>query len=178
MTRPSTAYIMDTRGFIAEALPGSAHEFYVTEGVLAEARDKIDTANRALVCVETGRAKIASVLKKDLKTATSRAREIGEIGRLSDVDLGIAAAALGLSQTGRDVVVLTDDYALQNLLSALGLKHGRITHRGIVKQIVYRYRCTVCGRLLRRATANCPDCGSRVVRIRARERRITSRRNS
>jgi len=178
MTHPSTAYVVDTRGFIAGVLPPSVHELYVTEGVLAEARGKIETANRAIVYIETGRVKIANILKKDLSTATSRAREIGEIGRLSDVDLGIAAAALGLSQTRREVAVLTDDYALQNLLSALGLRHGRITQRGIIKQIVYRYRCTVCGRLLRRATANCPDCGSRVVRIRARERRITSRRNS
>lgn len=177
MTRPPAAYIMDTRGFIAGALPPSARELYVTEGVLAEARGKIETANRAMVYVDAGRVKIADVLKRDLRTATSRAQEIGETGRLSDVDLGIAAAALGLSHSRREVVVLTDDYALQNLLSALGIRHGRITQRGIVKQVVYRYRCTVCGRLLTRATASCPDCGSRVVRIRAREQKITSRRN-
>jgi UPF0271 protein len=177
MTRSPTAYIVDTRGFIAGVLPRTAHELYVTEGVLAEARRKADTENRVMAYLEAGRVKMIDVPGKDLDVVSDRAQKIGEIGKLSDVDLGVAAAALGLSRAGREVVVLTDDYALQNLLSTLGIEFGRLTQRGIVKQVVYRYRCTACGRLLRRASATCPDCGSRVVRVRLKERKVRPGRN-
>jgi UPF0271 protein len=173
MTQILATYILDARAFIVGVLPAKAREIYVTEGVLEELRGTPQTANRALAYLETRRVKKIEVNEGDLATIRERASRIGESKKLSDADLGVAAAAIGLSQRRKRVKVLTDDYALQNLLSSIGIDYERLTHPGITREIRYRYRCSVCGKTFARFSTQCPDCGSRVVRVRSAARRIT-----
>jgi rRNA maturation endonuclease Nob1 len=173
MTQTLTTYVLDARAFIAGILPAKAREIYVTEGVLGELRGTPQTASRALAYLEARRVKKIEVDESDLATVRERASRIGESEKLSDADLEVAAAAVGLSQRRKRVKVLTDDYALQNLLSNIGIDYERLTHPGITQEIRYRYRCSVCGKVSARPLTQCPDCGSRVVRVRSTARRIT-----
>jgi len=173
MTQSLATYVLDARAFIAGILPAKAHEIYVTEGVLKELRGTPQTASRALAYLEARRVKKIEVNESDLATVRERASKIGESEKLSDADLEVAAAAVGLSRRGRKVTVLTDDYALQNLLSSVGIYYERLTHPGITQEIRYRYRCSVCGKVFARPLTQCPDCGSRVTRVRSTARRIT-----
>jgi len=173
MTKSPTAYILDTRTFVAGALPSKLGDLYVTEGVLGEAQRTHRTMNRSVALMEEGRLKKAQAGKEDLRVVREHTAEIGEAGRLSEVDLGVAAAALRMSRAGRSVVVVTDDYALQNLLSRMKLRYQRVTHKGISREVTYRYRCSVCGKLFDVPVDHCLDCGSPVERIRSKVKRIT-----
>lgn len=171
MTQKIT-YVLDARALIVGALPLQSRELYVTEGVLEEARGTPETASRAIAYLEAGTVKKVDIDDKDVRVAREWASKIGE-DRLSDVDLEVAAAAIVLSRRRGKVMVLTDDYALQNLLSSIDIGYERITHRGILKQVTYRYRCSACGKVFRRSVGQCPNCGSRVRRVRSTARKVT-----
>ncbi len=177
MTRALTSYILDARAFIAGVIPAEAQEIYVTEGVLGELKGTPQTASRALAYLEARRVRKIEVKENDMMSVRERASRIGESEKLSDADLEVAAAAVSLRQRRKRVKVLTDDYALQNLLSSIGIDYGGLTHQGITKEITYRYRCSVCGKVFARPLTQCPECGSRVVRVRSTTRKITRNRS-
>ncbi|HYA21749.1 MAG TPA: hypothetical protein VEG31_01025 [Thermoproteota archaeon] len=177
MTRPLTTYVLDARAFIAGILPAEAREIFVTEGVLGELRGTPQTASRALAYLEARRVRKIEVKESDMRIVRKRASSIGEFKKLSGADLEVAAAAVSLSQARKKVKVLTDDYALQNLLSNMGIDYEGLTHPGITKEIRYRYRCSVCRKVFAQPLTQCPDCGSRVVRVLSTARRITRNRS-
>jgi endoribonuclease Nob1 len=108
-----------------------------------------------------------------LARVTAAARRLGE-SRLSAADLEVAALLLELTEAGAAAVAITDDYALQNLLAHLGLKHAGAAMRGITEARRYALRCTGCGRWFppdgaQKEGGECPVCGAAVARRRARE---------
>jgi len=173
MTPPREVYILDTRAFVVGALPPEVRELYITDGVLEEASRVARTMNRAVAHMEEGRVRSVAVDEEALRLVRKRATEIGELGKLSKADLEIAAAAVAFSGSGKKATVLTDDYALQNLLSSMNVSYRPVTHKGIAREVVYLHRCSACGKLYGRPLKKCPDCGSNVVRVRSTTRRVT-----
>ncbi|MFC5365363.1 NOB1 family endonuclease [Salinirubrum litoreum] len=87
------------------------------------------------------------------------AGETGDRAELSDTDIRLLAAAFEL-----DGVLVTDDYAMQNVADKLGVTVDVIAQEGITEQRNWTFQCAGCGREFDENRDRCPICGSDLSR--------------
>ena len=87
------------------------------------------------------------------------AGDTGDGAELSDTDVRLLAAAFEL-----DGVLVTDDYAMQNVADHLGVTVEVIARDGIDEQRNWRFQCQGCGREFDDDHERCPICGSDLAR--------------
>jgi UPF0271 protein len=102
-----------------------------------------------------------------LEDARSLASSTGDLEALSETDLSIIALATEFE----DVLVITDDFRIQNVLKSAGIpfEHaGEVGDRTIREVWSWTFRCRGCGRFFNEGQKNdeCPICGSEVRRTR------------
>jgi len=95
--------------------------------------------------------------KDDLARVDAAAVRTGDAGVLSATDRDILALALEL-----EAVLVTDDFAVQNVAHRLGIETRSIRQRP-ARAIRWRYRCSGCGRYWREP-GDCPVCGAPIKR--------------
>lgn len=90
----------------------------------------------------------------------------GESNRLSEADCELLALAVELRDTNRFTpILLTDDYALQNMAEVLGISFQSLSQRGITKTFKWESRCRGCRRRVASHLKVCPVCGSPIVHV-------------
>jgi UPF0271 protein len=87
------------------------------------------------------------------------AGETGDRAELSDTDIRLLAAAFEL-----DGVLVTDDYAMQNVADKLAVTVDVIAQEGITEQRNWTFQCAGCGREFDENRDRCPICGSDLSR--------------
>ena len=87
------------------------------------------------------------------------ARETGDFGELSRTDIRLVAAAFEL-----DGLLVTDDYAMQNVAEKLDVPVEVIDREGIAEQRAWTFQCQGCGREFDDHHDRCPVCGSELSR--------------
>jgi Predicted nucleic acid-binding protein, consists of a PIN domain and a Zn-ribbon module len=87
------------------------------------------------------------------------ARETGDFAELSRTDIRLVAAAFEL-----DGLLVTDDYALQNVAEKLDVPVEVIDRDGIAEQRAWTFQCQGCGREFDDHHDRCPICGSELSR--------------
>lgn len=87
------------------------------------------------------------------------AGETGDRAELSDTDIRLLAAAFEL-----DGVLVTDDYAMQNVADKLAVTVDVIAQEGISEQRDWTFQCAGCGREFDENRDRCPICGSDLSR--------------
>ncbi len=87
------------------------------------------------------------------------ARETGDFEELSRADIRLVAAAFEL-----DGLLVTDDYAMQNVAEKLDVPVEVIDREGIEEQRAWTFQCQGCGREFDDHHDRCPVCGSELSR--------------
>jgi UPF0271 protein len=87
------------------------------------------------------------------------ASETGDRAELSDTDIRLLAAAFELGG-----VLVTDDYAMQNVADKLAVTVDVIAQEGITEQRDWTFQCAGCGREFDENRDRCPICGSDLSR--------------
>ncbi|MFW5956306.1 MAG: NOB1 family endonuclease [Halorhabdus sp.] len=87
------------------------------------------------------------------------ASETGDLEELSETDIRLVAATFEL-----DGVLVTDDYAMQNVAEKLELTVEVIARDGIEEQREWHFQCQGCGREFDEQHDRCPICGSPLSR--------------
>jgi UPF0271 protein len=105
--------------------------------------------------------RVEKASEKNVKKVLSVAKKTGDIHKLSDTDIKLIAKALDEIEKGEDVVLVTDDYSIQNIAMALGLKIENIVQPVISKLFKWVKVCRGCGRKVEGDV--CPICGSEVI---------------
>ncbi|WP_138004507.1 NOB1 family endonuclease [Halalkalirubrum salinum] len=85
--------------------------------------------------------------------------ETGDANELSETDTRLLAAAFEL-----DGVLVTDDYAMQNVAEHLGISVDVIARDGISEERAWIFQCAGCGREFDEHHERCPICGSELTR--------------
>ncbi len=152
--------VLDTSAVIAGLAPGivDAEQVTVAE-VLEEARDlcsklELETA------VLAGKVKVSEPTKASLAEVRGKVDTSGD--DVSRTDIKLLALALDLKEKGAEIV--TDDYAIQNLATMLGLPYHRVAMPGIKEVLRWEAVCPACGAKYPPATARCLICGSELKR--------------
>lgn len=161
--------VLDTSGLLAKyyrLLPRYAFRVFTIESAVEEV---VDRENRIalLEAIEAGLLEVGKPDEESYQRVIEEAKRIGEISRLSKTDLEVASLALKLSSHGR-VIVVTDDYSLQNLLLHLKISFKPLRTKGITAAREYEEYCPTCGYVPGRPGENkCPFCGTPIVRRKA-----------
>jgi len=145
--------ILDTSVFFSEC--PVAGELFTTPSVCDELRDIRSKGKFEKLCAEGLR--VMSPGPESTEKVMAAAKKTRDSGVISDTDCELLALAL---ETG--AVLYTDDFAIQNVASILGVQIHPILQRK-AKRIHWKYRCTGCGRYFDH-DGECLICGSVIKR--------------
>ena len=161
-------FIIDSSAIFTGYVSQLTLPLYTTPQVISEIKDE-----KSLTILETMKATRKLMVKnpsrKSLKKVIELSKSIGEFQSLSNTDISILALALDLKFESRNPVIITDDYAVQNVAKNLGLDFQPIRTRGIKEARKYIVLCPACGYVSKKSVEKyCPICGHKLVKKRIR----------
>jgi len=164
------AVVLDTSALLAKyyrLLPRTIMDVYTTSLAVNEVRD-LENRQALLEAIDVGIISITDPEKLYINTVLLEAKNTGSLSGLSTTDIHIAALALMLREKYSSVVVITDDYELQNLLLSLKISFKPLKTTGITRFIKYTVYCPICYYMPSNpGETTCPFCGVELTRKRA-----------
>ena len=159
----ATTYVLDASAFIYGAFYGASPggEVETVPAIYAEVKD--DRSRLKLELMEG--LKVVEPDARYVGRVAATARETGDDRRLSPADGDLLALALQEREAGKDVVIVTDDYAVQNVARRLGVRTAALRQKKSRRDVAWERRCTGCGRRFEGGEGPavdevCPVCGS------------------
>ncbi len=150
-------------------------EIYITNSVMNEIRNEVARI-RLESYLRRGILKVRDPSRDMIDRVKGEAKKTGDVYKLSDADVEILALALELMEEGKDIVLLTDDYAIMNLAMRLHVKTKSLITRGIKEIREYAFRCPSCGAFFKLGEEPldkiCPRCGERLRLFTRRRRKL------
>ncbi len=135
-------------------------ECYTVNEVLEELKSE-DAKLRAFLALSQGNLKVKEPNKKNVQKVIKAARKTGDILNLSQADIKLLALATELGG-----VIITDDYAIQNLAKVLGIEYKQVTELGIKKIFKWKNICKGCGKIFPLDyKGRCDVCGSELKKV-------------
>ncbi|WNY28105.1 hypothetical protein MmiEs2_02870 [Methanimicrococcus stummii] len=151
-------YIADSAVFIMGNCPITAADMVTIPHVEDEMKSE-DAALRYDLSIAEG-LRVEAVEDEFLESIKEQAAQTRDIEKLSGTDLGILAKALEYHEKlGDDAVLITDDFAVQNIAARLGIAVMPVAQRVIKDQIIWQKQCIGCFRHFKDGD-ECPVCGS------------------
>lgn len=146
-------YAVDASFFFSEAILEG--EIFAPPSVVEEIAD-VRSRCRLEALLATGLA-VVSPSEESVRRVAAAAGETGDVTRLSPADTDLLALSLDLG-----AIIVTDDYAIQNVAQSLGLGvEGILQRRARPRR--WKFRCPGCNRRYS-APGTCPVCGSLLSR--------------
>jgi UPF0271 protein len=161
MIKKSRIYILDTSAILSGKPMNITDAKLVTTPLVAS---ELKPGGRDYQNFEFMKEKGLEILvpsKDSSKKILDISKVTGDFPRLSKTDIQIAALALDLSEDdNNDVMILTDDYSIQNVANELKIKFETISQSGITKRFKWIYQCRGCGKKFKENINICPICGA------------------
>lgn len=158
----SRTFLLDTSAFIL----GFEHsemgaEYYTVPSVQEELRGSRLPKIRLEAAIQTGSLKLQSPEGKYIEETEAAAAELGETDALSQTDGELLALGVQLRDKGRNPIIITDDYSVQNMADFLGLEYGSLATSGIKSRFNWVIYCPGCYKSFSgvKPGGNCPICG-------------------
>jgi UPF0271 protein len=145
--------VLDASAFFTEFTVDG--ETFTTPSVTDELKDIRSKGNFERWCAAGLR--VMSPERESLNRVAKAAAASRDTGVISDTDAELLALARDL-----DAVLYTDDFAIQNVASVLGVKTSPIQQRK-ARRIHWKYRCSGCGRYFDH-DGECRICGAAIKR--------------
>ena len=150
--------ILDASAFYAGVPFRSANDCHTTSLVYDEIKHIKKNHDALGILLETNRLKIREPDKKSTDAAINAAKNTGDFPQLSKQDISIIALCI---ETEGEVI--TDDFAISNVIKNLGLKISPIMTKGITNNGKWIHYCPGC-RTNHSNGVECPACGTLLKR--------------
>ena len=159
-------YVLDTCAFITGLNATHKGKFYSVPSVIEELPQSSMARLRLLTSVESGHLTIMLSSKKYLDEIVKISKDLGEFDTLSKADLQLIALALELETKGLDPIIITDDYAIQNMAEHLGISYSSLATFGITYEFIWKTYCTACHKVYEQDYKSilCQICGTKLKR--------------
>jgi len=144
--------------------PTRPGEVYTVDAVEDELSKGTMTQLRFHVNMEKGTVIVRSPSLRAMESVETVTARIGEKGHVSQADREVVALAWDLKQDGRDPVIVSDDYAVQNLAEHLQLAYGSLANFGIAHKFDWIMYCPACHRRFGGSEKTCRVCGTDLKR--------------
>ncbi|MBS7654933.1 NOB1 family endonuclease [Candidatus Bathyarchaeota archaeon] len=163
---PKKILILDTSAFLA-GFDLSLINFQAisTPLVIKELPKKGSIALKVKALQEIGKLIIKEPSKAFEKKAYEAAAKIGDKIALSKTDLQLLALAFEVKSNNFTPIILTDDYAIQNVACFLKINFSSIATFGISKALNWIVYCPACFKEYKSFTKlTCDVCGTKLKR--------------
>ena len=158
-----TSYIADSAVFIMGNC-GVVCSLLITVPSVADELKSRDSMLRFDLAKEEG-LRVEWPEPEMVKEVRKKAEQTRDSEELSKTDLEILAKALEHRETA---VLLTDDYAFQNVAVQLGIQVKPIAQKKIKDVLIWQKQCTGCKKTFDKGD-ECPICGSPLKKKRKRK---------
>ena len=146
--------ILDASAFYA-GVPFSSSSVYHTTSLVYDEISHIKKNHGALeILLETKRLKIREPDKKSTDVAVKAAKDTGDYSQLTKQDISIIALCIEMSGE-----IISDDFAISNVVKNLGLKISPIMTQGIKDVGKWIHYCPGC-KTNHTNVKECPICGT------------------
>jgi UPF0271 protein len=126
---------------------------------LPAVRDELEDSSRFRFDAVVGEGmRLETPSDESVRAVQEAARKTGDASVLSDVDVSLVALAYE-----EDAVLVTDDYAMQNVAARLGVETSGLGKEEIEEEREWKYQCAGCGRVYDES-GRCEVCGSETTR--------------
>jgi len=164
-TNKNKVYVLDTSAILSgKPLNFADAEMITTFSVSSELKPGGKDYQNFMYLKDKG-LKFQIPSKESIDFVKKTSKKTGDAGRISQVDLEILALAWDLQKNNLNIVILSDDYSIQNLASELKIKFESISQKGITKKLKWGVRCTGCNKKFKDNISVCPICGSDTKKI-------------
>jgi len=150
--------ILDASAFYAGVPFRSSNDCYTTSLVYDEIKHIKKNHDALGTLLETNRLKIREPDKESTKTAIIAAKDTGDFPQLSKQDISIIALCIEMNGE-----IISDDFAISNVVKNLGLKISPIMTQGIKDVGKWIHYCPGC-RTNHPNKKECPMCGTPLKR--------------
>ncbi len=157
--------VLDTCVFIMDYDPMNVNQKqYTVPQVINELNENSLGRLRLLIAIEQGRVKLKTPTKKYIDMIEGYSIKIGDSLFLSDVDKNVLALAKELMDEGYDIIVLSDDYSIQNVADGLGLEYFSLSTLGIRHRYDWEQYCPACHKVYLQDHKRkiCEICGTKL----------------
>jgi endoribonuclease Nob1 len=159
-----TVLVLDTSAFIMGFNPSKAQDAYSVRAVEKELSEGTMPQLRFRMFSEKGDLIVRTASPRGERLVEEASSLAGESGYLSDADREVLALAMDLKLEGKEPVVVSDDYAIQNLADHLRISHSSLANFGIVHRFDWIMYCPACFRRYRPPEKKCRVCGTELKR--------------
>lgn len=157
--KKATVILVDTSAIIGWHLQAPPEtELLTVKEVLEEAKATL-TKLKTEAALAGERIRVDEPSKASVKNVVEASAKTGDI--LSAADIKLLALALDHKDHG---VLMTDDYAIQNVASSLGIRYRGVAMPGIKLRFRWRNYCPICRKWYPTTEDECEICGSRLLR--------------
>jgi len=167
-------YVLDATALIQGLNPTALkQDLFTVPEVVEEARTSEVLAIRIEAAISSRSLKKRRPSREAVDSIRNIVKDLGEESALSDADLALLALAMDLKMEGRDVSMISDDYAIQNVSTRIGIPFITVSSTGIVHAFAWSLFCPACRRPYPpgKQTA-CPICGTTLRRRVVRKGRL------
>jgi UPF0271 protein len=172
--------VLDTSAFVMGINP-SAFDLptYSVVSVLDELIPNSLPHTRFGTSRDSGHLTVNKPTSLSMKTVEDTSSRVGDLGVLSRADAEVLALALDLKNNDQSPVIVTDDYAIQNVSESLGIEHASLATFGISEKFDWIYYCPACFRKYTTEDTGhpCRVCGTPLKRKVVRKGKVTRKAN-
>ncbi|MHA1917919.1 MAG: NOB1 family endonuclease [Candidatus Ranarchaeia archaeon] len=155
-------YVLDASAFVSRLHLSISGKIYTTQEIISEIK-KGYLVNTIKTMVDIEKIIIREPNEIFLKKIKNSTFETGDNFVLSDADVSVLALSLELRNKKLNNVILTDDYAIQNVGKTLGLEYKNVKTKGIRQKWEWKIICPGCHREFDKEYKKgdeCPICGT------------------
>ena len=156
--------VLDTSAFIMGFNPSKTEPAYSVKSVEEELSEGTMPQLRFRMFKEKGDLTVQHPSLRAERMIEDAGARAGESGYLSKADREVLALAMDLKLNGHDPVIVSDDYAIQNIADILQIGHSSLANFGIVHRFHWIMYCPACFRRYRPPAKKCIVCGTELRR--------------
>ena len=170
--KKSEIYIFDTSAFLSgKPLNFENAKLVTTQGVLNELKPGGRDYRSFELFKERGLA-IFEPRNESTRKIKQIISKTGDLDRLSETDVELLSLAYEMKEEGKEPIILTDDYSIQNVAEFLTIRYENLNQKRITKKFKWMCRCRGCGKKFEYNINICPICGADTKKIISSEENI------
>jgi endoribonuclease Nob1 len=149
--------VLDTTAFYAGVpYTNTTENLVTTPDVISEVSNE-----RTRTLIALSKINVLQAGPEHYSKVKDAARRTGDSG-MSKADLSVLALCLSITAEGNDAILLSDDFAVENVASRLGIKARPLMTGGIKTAANWVFFCPACGKMYAKQRPDCLVCGTKL----------------